>query len=281
MCFSKGQIPKQSSRKLARSLHSSQGAGTSAQSHDESTISGQSRDGLITMIGGQSNMQEHSFVDSAGNTQNPPIQSVNQTLPSEGTNPDIGNFLQQLISNPGGIPAPGRGRDSSQGMGIPGGVLGNLMGQVMQNPFMRNVVQQVVEQVGEESIDHDGGGFPSNLDFSGLMQQMMPVVGQALSRVNSSATNNPEQGSSVLQDASARIREDVLRSSAEGSREGPNLSALFQQIMPVVAQAFGGNRHVGDSDHLSNLHPAADLNIDNVHQVLHSLTLQRAFYLLL
>ena len=163
-------------------------------------------------------------------------------------------------------------------MGIPGGVLGNLMGQVMQNPFMRNVVQQVVEQVGEESIDHDGG-FPSNLDFSGLMQQMMPVVGQALSRVNSSATNNPEQGSSVLQDASARIREGALRSSAEGLREGPNISALFQQIMPVVAQAFGGNRPVGDSDNPSNLHPAMNFNIDNVHQVFHSHSLASELFI--
>jgi hypothetical protein len=97
---------------------------------------------------------------------------------------------------------------------------------------------------------------------------MMPVVGQALSRVNNSTTSNhQEQGSNLLQGASARIRESVI--SGEGSREGPNLSSLFQQIMPVVAQAFGGNRPVGDSHVSSNVQPATNFNADGDQQVFH------------
>ena len=219
----------------------------------------QERDSSIPTAVGQNHISEYPSAGSTGNTQYPPIQQVNQTR-------NVGNLLQQLLSNTGGIPSSARGRDSSQRMGIPGAVLGNIMGQVMQNPFMRNVVQQVVEQVGEDTVD---GGFPSNPDFSELMQQMMPVVGQALSRINNSTTSNSQdQGTNLLQSAGARIRENVMN-SGEGLREGPNLSALFQQIMPVVSQAFGGNSPVDDSRIPANVQPASDLNIDGDHQVLH------------
>ncbi|MCO5565155.1 hypothetical protein L7F22_018828 [Adiantum nelumboides] len=171
-----------------------------------------------------------------------------------GGNFDIGSLVAQFAANAGGMTPSTRGRDQDQGMGLPAGALGNLMGQVMQIPFMRNVMRQVVEQVGEGTFDHEelaaqgesaqGANPQGGMDFSRLLQNMMPVVSQAINRVGSTTategTSARNGGESGLRQGSTGLLD--MRSNGSNAPNGPNLSAVFQQMMPVVAQAFDGAR---------------------------------------
>lgn len=184
-----------------------------------------------------------------------PVAQLRNSMPSRrggGVNFDIGSLLSQFATSAGGSTGSTRSRDQDQGLGgLPAGALGSLMGQVMQNPFMRNVVQQVAEQVGDEALGPDDlsaqgppaqGASPlAGLDFSRLIQEMMPVVSQAINRASN--TTGSENGGARGRMAAARGGavglEDMLSNGSSASN-GPNLSALFQQMMPAVAQAFGG-----------------------------------------
>lgn len=184
-----------------------------------------------------------------------------------GGNVDIGNLISQVMGNAGSRNslAGVRTRDAEEGLGLPTGTLGNVMGQVMQSPFMRNVLQQVVEQVGEqpqglEDMISQGMSGQGGLNFSGMLQQMMPIVSQALGRVSSTSS---EQASGISHGVSMRTMEN---GGAFGSTEqvievthgledtqslglnahgNSNLSAMLQQMLPVVAQVFGGAVGVG------------------------------------
>ncbi|KAH7288437.1 hypothetical protein KP509_31G026400 [Ceratopteris richardii] len=131
-----------------------------------------------------------------------------------------------------------------QGVGLPAGALGTLMGQVMQNPFMRNIIEQVVDQMGEETSDHEEtteqrgevDNSQGGLDFTRLLQDVMPVVGQAINRV-SSTTGSESRNMINIENAQRQASSGVSDLVSNGS----NLSAIFQQMMPVVAQALSGS----------------------------------------
>eukprot|EP00250_Pteridium_aquilinum_P011905 c20382_g1_i1 orf=144-3356(+) len=262
-------LPSRTPKRPARHV-----ASTSEQAvQNQNSPSALEQGGLVPPAGGQRNAQGSPLIPDTGRSvpsQMLPVFQLLNHMPSRrggGGNFDIASLVSQFARNAGGTTASTRARDQDQGLGLPAGALGNLMGQVMQNPFMRNVVQQVVEQVGEEALEHEdltaqgttaqGANPQGGLDFSRLLQEMMPVVSQAINRVNN--TTGSEQASSLLQGVNARTGGEsvAVRGGTEAVREGSvglqdmlsnglnasngsNLSALFQQMMPVVAQAFGG-----------------------------------------
>lgn len=260
----------QTPKRPARQQQSSNVASTLEQAvQNQNTSASHEQGGTTSLAGGQHNAQGSPSISDTRSvpSQMSPVFQLLNNMPSRrggGGNFDIGSLISQFATNAGGTT---RSRDQDQGLGLPAGALSNLMGQVMQNPFMRNVVQQVVEQVGDEALDHDdlsaqgataqGASPQGGLDFSRLLQEMMPVVSQAINRVSN--TTGSEQASSLLQGINARTggENGVARGGTEAVREGlmgfedmlsnglsasngSNLSAIFQQMMPVVAQAFGG-----------------------------------------
>ncbi|KAH7433853.1 hypothetical protein KP509_07G089300 [Ceratopteris richardii] len=151
---------------------------------------------------------------------------------------NIGSFVSQLATNAGGTAATGQGQNAS----LPVEALGSLMSQVAQNPLMRSIAQQVVEQVGgafgrENTAAHaesaEGAGPQREVDFSRFLQNIMPTVTQAINRVNSTSGH---------EDDNMRSRDNTMGQGFDSINipNGSNISVMFQQMMPVVAQAFAG-----------------------------------------
>ncbi|KAI5054259.1 hypothetical protein GOP47_0030848, partial [Adiantum capillus-veneris] len=251
-------LPSRTPKRPARQQQISQVAGLSEQGVQNHATPAHEQGGPVSRAEAERIAQGPSlFPDSNRNAPSqtsPPFQPVNNA-PSRrvsGGNFDLGSLVAQFAANPGGTAASISARDQDQGMGLPAGALGNLMGQVMQNPFMRNVVQQVVEQVGEGTFDHEdltaqgesvqGANPQGGIDFSRLLQDMMPVVSQAINRAGSTTAT---EGSIARNGGESGVRQGSINlpdmwSNGSNVPNGPNLSAIFQQMMPVVAQAFGG-----------------------------------------
>ncbi|XP_027149385.1 ubiquitin-like domain-containing protein CIP73 isoform X1 [Coffea eugenioides] len=132
---------------------------------------------------------------SNGNTQasgqlSQPAGVVVDTLPPTEENADgqfdIGSSMSQVLQSPAlnGLLA---GVSQQTGIGSPN-ALRNIMEQLTQNPAMRNTVNQIAQQIDNHDLGNmfsslggcQGGGF----DLSRMMQQMMPIVSQALGGVS-------------------------------------------------------------------------------------------------
>lgn len=75
------------------------------------------------------------------------------------------------------------------GLGSPAD-LRSMMEQCTQSPAMRSALNNIVQQVEGEGQDHGSmllgsGSSEGGIDFSRMIQQMMPMVSQALGRVSS------------------------------------------------------------------------------------------------
>ncbi|KAF6172544.1 hypothetical protein GIB67_007057 [Kingdonia uniflora] len=108
----------------------------------------------------------------------------NLPLEMQGSNGqlDATNMMSQVLNSPAlsGLLA---GLSEQTGVGSPDG-LRNMFDQFTQSPAIRNTINQFVHQMDGESIGNfsgvgsgQGGG---GMDLSRMMQQMMPIVSQAL-----------------------------------------------------------------------------------------------------
>lgn len=132
---------------------------------------------------------------SNGNTQasgqlSQPAGVVVDTQPPTEENADgqfdIGNAMSQVLQSPAlnGLLA---GVSQQTGIGSPN-ALRNIMEQLTQSPAMRSTVNQIAQQIDNHDLGNmfsslgagQGGGF----DLSRMMQQMMPIVSQALGGVS-------------------------------------------------------------------------------------------------
>lgn len=95
---------------------------------------------------------------------------------------DVSTAVSQVLENPaldgllGGI-------SRQTGVGSPN-VLRNMMQQLTSNPQIMNTVQQIAQQVDGREIENmmSGGAQGGGLDFSRILQQMMPLVSRAFSQ---------------------------------------------------------------------------------------------------
>ncbi|KAA8537443.1 hypothetical protein F0562_026870 [Nyssa sinensis] len=96
---------------------------------------------------------------------------------------DVTNIMSQVLHSPA-LNGLLSGVSEQTGVGSPD-VLRNMLQQLTQSPVMRNTVNQIAQQVDSQDIGNmfsglgsgQGGGF----DLSRMVQQMMPIVSQALS----------------------------------------------------------------------------------------------------
>ncbi|CAI9117054.1 OLC1v1018378C9 [Oldenlandia corymbosa var. corymbosa] len=99
---------------------------------------------------------------------------------------DIGDAMSQVLQSPAlnGLLA---GVSQQTGIGSPN-ALRNMMEQMTQNPAMRNTVNQIAQQMDSHDLGDMmaslGGGQGGGFDLSRMVQQMMPIVSQALGGVS-------------------------------------------------------------------------------------------------
>jgi hypothetical protein len=135
-----------------------------------------------------------------------PTATQNDNGPS-----DVADAMSQILHNPAldGLLA---GVSQQTGIGSPD-MLKNMLQEFTQNPAMRNTVNQIAQQVDSHDLGSMFAGMDSGLgggiDLSRMMQQMMPIVSQALGGTSSaSQLTSPSElvlSGSMLRRESAEI----------------------------------------------------------------------------
>ncbi|KAI3460445.1 hypothetical protein Pfo_017108 [Paulownia fortunei] len=107
---------------------------------------------------------------------------------------DVADAMSQVLRSPSldGLLA---GVSQQTGVGSPD-MLRNMLQQFTQNPAMRNTVNQIAQQIDSHDLGSmfsglDSRGQGGGIDLSRMMQQMMPIVSQALGGVSSISQLNP------------------------------------------------------------------------------------------
>ncbi|KAF8022633.1 hypothetical protein BT93_F0217 [Corymbia citriodora subsp. variegata] len=106
---------------------------------------------------------------------------------------DMGGLMSQVLHSPAlnGMLA---GVSEQTGVGSPD-ALRNMMQQLTQSPVMMNAVNQIARQVDPQDLGGmfaGMGGQGGRLDLSRMVQQMMPIVSQALGGVSNGSSLFPE-----------------------------------------------------------------------------------------
>ncbi|KAK1273022.1 hypothetical protein QJS04_geneDACA009705 [Acorus gramineus] len=137
--------------------------------------------------------------------QRPPIigQNVND-MPSTGSEGNrqinASNLISQIIQSPV-VNNMMTGLSEQTGIGSPAD-LTSMLEQLTQSPSVMNTLNQITQQVEGQSLDLGDmfsgfGGQQGGMDFSRMIQQMMPVVSQALGRVSNHPTPGQQPPSHV------------------------------------------------------------------------------------
>lgn len=141
---------------------------------------------------------------------------------------DAANAMSQVLQSPAldGLLA---GVSQQTGIGSPD-ALRNMLGQFTQNPAMRNTVNQLAQQMESNDLGNmfasAGGGQGGGFDFSRMLQQMMPIVSQALGSVSTSSSPMPS------------LRPDHIgsRSRSDGTTVNETSQAGLQEVAQRIEQ---------------------------------------------
>ncbi|KZV14949.1 hypothetical protein F511_32540 [Dorcoceras hygrometricum] len=102
---------------------------------------------------------------------------------------DVANAMSEVLQSPAldGLLA---GVSRQTGIGSPD-MMRNMLQQFTQNPAMRNTMNQIAQQIDTHDLGSMfagiGGGQGGGIDLGSMMQQMMPIVSQALGGVSSTS----------------------------------------------------------------------------------------------
>ncbi|KAF8377745.1 hypothetical protein HHK36_031130 [Tetracentron sinense] len=139
----------------------------------------------------------------------PVLGQIMETMPLEGQGStgqfEVSSMMSQVLNSPAlnGLLA---GVSEQAGVGSPA-VLRNMLEQVTQSSSMRNTINQIAQQMEGQDLGNMfsglGGGQGGGLDLSRMLQQMMPIVSQALTR----GATHPELFSGVEPNTQAHCNE--------------------------------------------------------------------------
>lgn len=120
-------------------------------------------------------------------------ESLSQGQQGPDSQVDMGGLMSQVLHSPAlnGLLA---GVSEQTGVGSPD-ALRNMMQQLTQSPVMMNAVNQIARQVDPQDLGSMFGGMGGQggrIDLSRMVQQMMPMVSQALGGVSNGSSLFPE-----------------------------------------------------------------------------------------
>ncbi|KAF2310173.1 hypothetical protein GH714_007045 [Hevea brasiliensis] len=163
----------------------------------------------------------------------------NSPLGEQGSDAQFGtsSVVSQVIDSPAlnGLLA---GVSQQTGVGSPN-VLRNMLQQLTQNPQIMSTVSQIAQQVESQDLGNMfsglGSGQGSGIDLSRVVQQMMPVVSQVLSRGSAAQPFSPVE-------PEAQQQYNERRSSGNEKPNDQNVQIDLQD----VAQRIGHFNAPGD-----------------------------------
>ncbi|PIN25242.1 hypothetical protein CDL12_02018 [Handroanthus impetiginosus] len=181
-----GLQPKRRGRQPRARTDDDNGASASSQNQQPAAI-------------GQQVLQSLASLSTWGNANAPPSgpREVGGSLPTARQNADgqsdVADAMSQVLQSPA-LDGLLSGVSQQTGVGSPD-MLRNMLQQFTQNPAMRNTVNQIAQQIDSHDLgsmfsglDRGAGG---GIDLSRMMQQMMPIVSQALGGISSVSQGTP------------------------------------------------------------------------------------------
>ncbi|XP_020547382.1 large proline-rich protein BAG6 isoform X2 [Sesamum indicum] len=155
--------------------------------------------------------RQSSDIARGGGGQSVPTASQN----ADGQG-DVADAMSQILHSPA-LDGLLSGVSQQTGVGTPD-MLRNMLQQFTQNPTMRNTVNQIAQQIDSHDLgsmfsglDRGPGG---GIDLSRMMQQMMPIVSQALAGVSPGSQLAPPSGP-LLPDSRSRRERAAVNDDAE------------------------------------------------------------------
>ncbi|PKA60116.1 Ubiquitin-40S ribosomal protein S27a [Apostasia shenzhenica] len=142
---------------------------------------------------------------------------------------------------------------------VPAGNFRNLLEQCAKSPAVQNTVNQLVQQVGQS---RDQGG-QDRFNFSGMIQQMLPVVSEALGRAPTSSASTEDTQSeppSYSNDVGSCATESVhdakyqidLSRTLERIEQHDNATRIFQSLVETAGHIYGEEFSYEDIAELGN-----------------------------
>ncbi|CAA0815114.1 Ubiquitin-like superfamily protein [Striga hermonthica] len=150
-----------------------------------------------------------------------PVRSSNLNLATSRQNTtdniDLADTMSQVL-NSSSLDGLLTGVSQQTGVGSPD-MLRNMLQQFTQNPAMRNTMNQLAQQMDGQDLGSmfsgsEGGAQGGGFDLSRMMQQMMPIVSQALGGITAGPQMNPSQ---------------VLRRDVTRTNDGPQIN--FREVV--------------------------------------------------
>ncbi|KAL9225731.1 hypothetical protein vseg_001621 [Gypsophila vaccaria] len=240
------------------------------------------------IAGGQQVLQSLLSQSTHGrSTSNAPVgteQTLQSGAQSSDGQVDVTGMMSQLLDSPA-LNGLLSGVAQQTGVGSPN-VLRNMLQQFTQNPAMRNTVNQIAQQVDREEVRNmftgAGTGQGGNLDFSSMLQQMMPVVSQVLGSV--SVENDQMQNlmpelppqlnritsrddRSLSQGPQTDIQAAVQQIAAQGSSQD-----VFRALIQIASENSGTN---ANSDEVTEWFSSNEELIEQFTERLHCDLLRR------
>ncbi|KAK4429464.1 Ubiquitin-like domain-containing protein CIP73 [Sesamum alatum] len=199
-----------------------------AQTKDMDSASASSQDQQSRAVG-QHVLQSLASLPTRGNRNPVPSRQSSdigrgggRSVPTASQNADgqsdVADAMSQILHSPA-LDGLLSGVSQQTGVGTPD-MLRNMLQQFTQNPAMRNTVNQIAQQIDSHDLgsmfsglDRGPGG---GIDLSTMMQQMMPIVSQALVGVSSGSQLTPPSGP-VLPDSRSRRERAAVSNDAQGT----------------------------------------------------------------
>ncbi|KAK8643013.1 hypothetical protein V6N13_012330 [Hibiscus sabdariffa] len=146
------------------------------------------------------------------------------------------NAVSQVLQSPA-LNSLLAGVSEQTGVGSPDDFR-NMLQQLTQSPQIMNTVSQLAEHVDSQDIENlfsgFGGGQGGGIDLSRMVQQMMPIVTQALSR-GPSAPPSLSAVEPKLQDDIQQMAQRIEQSNLPGN--------VFHAVAENAVQVYGSGRN--------------------------------------
>ncbi|KAL0365994.1 UNVERIFIED_CONTAM: Ubiquitin-like domain-containing protein CIP73 [Sesamum radiatum] len=165
-------------------------------------------------------------------------------------NTDVADAMSQFLHNPS-LDDLLAGVSQQTGVGSPD-MLRNMLQQFTQNPAMRGTVNQIAQQIDSHDLGSmfsglDSSGQGGGVDLSRMMQQMMPIVSQALGDISSISQLNLSSGPAVPGSSSRRNSRTVhdhpqidLRQVVQRLEDQSSSEEIFRSLVDRAAQLSSG-----------------------------------------
>ncbi|KAL4335509.1 hypothetical protein GQ457_07G027470 [Hibiscus cannabinus] len=224
----------------AKSSLSTRNTGTTG-SLDQSSSARMIGQNILQSLASQSSSADR--VEDGASSSNPGVQSSRSPgVQTSGDQLDVADAVSQVLESPAinGLLA---GFSEQTGVGSPN-VLRNMLQQLTQSPQIMNTVNQLARQVDSEDIGNMfsglGGGQGGGIDMSRMVQQMMPIVSQALSRGASAPLPFPavEPKPQVHHDFQDNVQQIAQRI---GQFNSP--CDVFHAVAENAVQVYGNGRN--------------------------------------